>query len=150
VDTLEGALPVQWTVVRFLALESFSASAHSTCPLYANTGVSVLLLFGVGASQLQLQSTGALALLDSINQLIQTMILLYRYDRCCRQATFLRSSPGKMCGSGASEGRLIDDVIILYNPVLNRTPGSDSVQHPPQLRTALSELKLKVGLESPT
>jgi len=69
VDTLEGTLPVQWTVVRFLALESFSAFAHSTCPLYANTGVSVLLLFGVGASQLQLQSTGALALLvfQSIN-----------------------------------------------------------------------------------
>jgi len=34
-----------------------------------------------------------------------------------------------MCGSGASECRLIDDIIIRYNPVLNCTPGSNSVQH---------------------
>jgi len=57
------------------------------------------------------------------------MILLYWYDRCCRQATFIRRCQNKMYGSGASECRLIDDVIILYNPVLNCTPGFDSVQH---------------------
>ena len=57
-----------------------------------------------------------------------------------------------MYGSGASEGRLIDDVIILYNPVLNPvlncTPGSDSVQHPPQLQHREAQTLSGTGINS--